>query len=120
MAKRRTPPPESGEPGGSPSAPESTSRPRARARSARTNATESAGLPGDGQAPAPFDPFAARPQADDRSTKPSDRTTSRASDEEIRVRAYYRYLERGRTDGLALEDWVIAEQELTSGPQQRW
>jgi hypothetical protein len=32
--------------------------------------------------------------------------------EQIEERAYYRYLERGRADGHALEDWVTAEAEL--------
>ena len=32
--------------------------------------------------------------------------------EQIEERAYYRYLERGRTDGHALDDWLTAEAEL--------
>jgi hypothetical protein len=36
-----------------------------------------------------------------------------ASDrEQIAERAYYRYLERGRADGRALDDWLDAETEL--------
>jgi hypothetical protein len=34
--------------------------------------------------------------------------------EDIARRAYERYEARGRTDGSALEDWVLAEQELAS------
>jgi hypothetical protein len=34
------------------------------------------------------------------------------SDEEIRTRAYHRFLERGANDGMAFEDWLAAEQEL--------
>ena len=32
--------------------------------------------------------------------------------EEIRARAYEVYVQRGRIDGLDLEDWLRAEQEL--------
>jgi hypothetical protein len=32
--------------------------------------------------------------------------------EQIEERAYYRYLERGRSDGHALDDWLTAEAEL--------
>ena len=37
---------------------------------------------------------------------------SEPSEEEIRMRAYRRYLERGATDGLHFEDWMEAEREL--------
>lgn len=40
-------------------------------------------------------------------------TPARPLDEEIRERAYRRYLSRGGTDGLADEDWFEAERELT-------
>jgi hypothetical protein len=30
----------------------------------------------------------------------------------IQERAYYRYVERGRTDGQALDDWLVAETEI--------
>lgn len=33
--------------------------------------------------------------------------------EEIRLRAYEIYVERGRIDGQELDDWVQAERELT-------
>lgn len=33
-------------------------------------------------------------------------------EEHIRVRAYLRYLERGRADGQDFEDWIEAEREL--------
>ena len=32
--------------------------------------------------------------------------------EQIEERAYYHYLERGRSDGHALDDWLTAEAEL--------
>jgi hypothetical protein len=34
------------------------------------------------------------------------------TEDEIRFRAYFRYLERGGSDGGDLDDWVSAEQEL--------
>lgn len=34
--------------------------------------------------------------------------------EEIRRRAYALYLERGRTDGMDLEDWLEAERQLSN------
>jgi hypothetical protein len=36
--------------------------------------------------------------------------------EQIELRAYELYLERGGKDGQALEDWLIAENELKHGP----
>jgi hypothetical protein len=37
------------------------------------------------------------------------------SDEEIRLRAYEIYLERGEASGLELDDWLQAERELEGG-----
>ena len=34
------------------------------------------------------------------------------SDEDIRVRAYFRYLERGGTHGASFDDWAEAKKEL--------
>jgi hypothetical protein len=34
------------------------------------------------------------------------------TEEEIRFRAYFRYLERGAGDGGAFDDWLLAEREL--------
>jgi hypothetical protein len=42
-----------------------------------------------------------------------------ASDEEIRLRAYEIYLERGETPGLELDDWLQAERELHGGTLSR-
>jgi hypothetical protein len=36
-------------------------------------------------------------------------------EEEIRLRAYEHYLERGQQPGRDLEDWFQAERELQSG-----
>src|SRR5262245_25466045 len=37
---------------------------------------------------------------------------SEPSEEDIRMRAYHRYLERGAGHGLDFEDWLEAEREL--------
>jgi len=42
-----------------------------------------------------------------------------ASDEEIRLRAYEIYLERGQAIGLELDDWLQAERELQGGALSR-
>ena len=42
-----------------------------------------------------------------------------ASDEEIRLRAYEIYLERGETPGLELDDWLQAEREFQGGAFSR-
>jgi hypothetical protein len=40
------------------------------------------------------------------------------SEEEIRHRAYQRYLERGGGDGMDFEDWLDAERELKATRSQ--
>jgi hypothetical protein len=45
-------------------------------------------------------------------TTRNDSMGSEPSEEEIRMRAYRRYLERGGGDGLHFEDWLEAEREL--------
>jgi hypothetical protein len=39
-------------------------------------------------------------------------SSSEPSEEEIRRRAYQRYLERGGGDGMDFQDWLEAEREL--------
>ena len=39
--------------------------------------------------------------------------------EQIQVRAYEIYIRRGRTDGFDLDDWLQAEKELKTSPQNR-
>jgi hypothetical protein len=39
--------------------------------------------------------------------------------DEIRLRAYQIYLERGRTDGQDAADWLQAEKELTENIRKR-
>ena len=41
------------------------------------------------------------------------------AEEQIRTRAYLRYLERGGTHGRALEDWLHAEREHHGGGEER-
>jgi hypothetical protein len=42
----------------------------------------------------------------------NDSMGSEPSEEEIRIRAYRRYLERGRSHGQDFDDWLAAEREL--------
>ncbi|HXY00938.1 MAG TPA: DUF2934 domain-containing protein [Candidatus Limnocylindrales bacterium] len=51
------------------------------------------------------------PQASKKTAKANGRPTH----EEIALRAYQIFLERGGTPGNAQEDWFRAEQELTGG-----
>lgn len=41
------------------------------------------------------------------------------SRDEIQERAYYRYVERGRTDGQAMADWLAAESEVRQTASNR-
>jgi hypothetical protein len=43
-------------------------------------------------------------------------TAPTTSDEDIRIRAYHRYLERGAGHGGDFDDWVEAEKDLKSSP----
>jgi len=45
------------------------------------------------------------------------RPNGKPTEDEVRVRAYHRYLERGATPGRDLDDWVEAERELRFGRQ---
>lgn len=63
--------------------------------------------------------FAPRPEANDQAvvdaSVPAMRSESRSSqpsEEDIRMRAYQRYLERGGGHGMDFEDWLEAEREL--------
>jgi hypothetical protein len=40
------------------------------------------------------------------------RETSAPNEDDIRVRAYHRFLERGGEDGRDFDDWVAAEKDL--------
>jgi hypothetical protein len=39
-------------------------------------------------------------------------TEPEPSRDQIQERAYYRYVERGRADGQALDDWLVAETDI--------
>lgn len=45
----------------------------------------------------------------------SESTSIRPTEEEIAVRAYHIYLERGEAEGNPSDDWLQAERELTEG-----
>ena len=42
------------------------------------------------------------------------------SRDQIQERAYYRYVERGRADGKALDDWLVAETEIRDEANARF
>ena len=50
-----------------------------------------------------------KPSASAQQPSTLDATPSR---EQVQERAYFRYLERGQTDGQALDDWLVAETEV--------
>jgi hypothetical protein len=52
------------------------------------------------------------PQADQAADTRSMSIGPEPSEEDIRLLAYHRYLERGGNHGRHLDDWVQAEQEL--------
>jgi hypothetical protein len=39
-------------------------------------------------------------------------TQAETNRDQIEERAYFRYVERGRADGKALDDWLVAETEI--------
>ena len=65
----------------------------------------------------------AEPQADVATMQPDlgapqsagDTSAATPDRDRIEMRAYELYLERGGADGAALEDWLSAERELSSG-----
>lgn len=80
-------------------------------------ATEMAG--GQDQAAAMSDEFLGEPnhgdepvQGDGAPAPESISMSSEPSAEDVRMRAYHRYLERGGGHGMEFEDWVAAEHEL--------
>ena len=65
----------------------------------------------------PASPPAPRKRATSKKQAPPTATTApapTASAEDIRVRAYHRYLERGAGHGGDFDDWVEAEKDLKS------
>ena len=59
----------------------------------------------------------------DKTARPTAQTTSDAHAarirDEVQERAYYRYVERGRTDGRAMEDWLAAESDIRRAASSR-
>lgn len=48
-------------------------------------------------------------------TQPADVAADRNLEEQIRLRAYALYVDRGSEDGHDLDDWLRAEAEFTAG-----
>jgi len=68
---------------------------------------------GDINSPAPSDrDLGSRPEA---LTSESVSMGSEPSEDDIRTRAYHRYLERGGGPGSDFDDWLEAERELREG-----
>jgi len=88
--------------------------PRSKATQAQAADTGAIGNTSDGdirRSPAP--PADDSTRADSMSSEPPAISPSRQlADDEIRARAYQRYLERGGSDGQDFDDWIEAEQEL--------
>ena len=74
-------------------------------------------IPQERQTAPPRERSIVAPQAQ-HETEPPERgasaTSARPSENDIRQRAYQKYLERGSTDGRDVEDWMDAERELNS------
>jgi hypothetical protein len=113
-----------------------TSEPQPKSRSrSRATTSESAPRAATNQAPDIADSFAARPEPGEQAqdgwqaatSDGTDRTPptetreavaesrsmgSEPSEQDVRMRAYHRYLARGGGDGMDHDDWVQAEREL--------
>lgn len=116
MAKR-TPRSEADDTTATPAAPPARTRKRSRAggKPAAGEQTTAASP----EVAEPSDTFAARAEAggerpDDPSTSEtrSESMASEPSEEDIRRRAYQRYLDRGAAHGADFDDWLEAEREL--------
>ena len=62
--------------------------------------------------PTPPEPGDSADRAQESERPISDAMASEPSEEDIRLRAYHRYLHRGGEHGRHVDDWVEAEQEL--------
>jgi hypothetical protein len=114
MAKRTTRLP--GEPSGTAAQPPTKARGARDTNSPRDVASEMAG--GQDQAAAMSDQFVGvastgnEPVQGKGPGSPASTSMSSPSDEDIRMRAYHRYLERGGGHGMDFEDWLEAERDL--------
>jgi hypothetical protein len=57
-------------------------------------------------------------EAPKKSRKPAAAATPKPSYDDIALRAYHIYLERGATPGDPMEDWLQAERELTAATKK--
>jgi len=94
---------------------------RARAAKAAAPTAPGAPVPPDTQAAARADSAddrgvdldpGSRPEALDTLTSESGSTAWQPTEDDIRTRAYHRYLERGGGHGMEFDDWLEAEREL--------
>jgi hypothetical protein len=87
-----------------------TPKPRTRARSTRSagGANIAPNAAADASATAVTAPGAATAELN----APAVSMASEPSEDEIRLRAYHRYLERGGGHGMDFEDWLHARQDL--------
>lgn len=90
---------------------ETTASPTARPKSTRRTRTA--------RSSAGADTFGSRPEAPAGISQSLMSSHEEPSEEEIRNRAYLRYLERGGGHGMDFEDWVQAEQDLKSHKSQK-
>jgi len=58
---------------------------------------------------------AAKPPTIEDANEPTESPKLLPTEEEIAVRAYHIYLERGDAEGSSTDDWLQAERELTEG-----
>ena len=107
MAKR-TPRSEANDPAAGPA------KPRPRAAGAKKKSAASG--PANGAAPTDDTGIADDAGLSGVSDTTSMSMSSEPSDEDIRLRAYQRYLERGGGHGMDFEDWLEAERELKRRP----
>lgn len=89
-------------------------RSRARTRAAKPAPENPQPAAVETPAPEAADTFAARP-----GEGPASRSmASEPSEEDIRLRAYQRYLQRGGGHGMDFDDWLEAERELRGRQHQ--
>lgn len=105
MAKRNAPRSEAGDA----AAPEAPKTRRARGAPAPSRAATSEAMTSESNQ---ADPLASESMAS--AAERAETAGYEPNEEEIRLRAYHRYLERGGTPGMDFDDWLEAERELRS------
>jgi DUF2934 family protein len=93
--------------------------PAPKARRARAGSRSADQTPSQAPPAQAADTFDVRPGADEYRSSDASSTRSRSdsmasepSEEDIRLRAYQRYLERGGSHGMDYDDWLEAERDL--------